>query len=144
MPLTMFFLGVVLWQFREVVSFGKGYFVLSVIALCVAPYISVGVYYAIYPFALTYAVLYLAYVPSGVIRNFNNVEDYSYGIYLYAFPIQQMLVVILPGINIMQMIGASFILSVFCGALSWHFVEKRALAFKERAVSFLRSWVVAL
>jgi len=38
--------------------------------------------------ALSYATFWLAYIPGGVIRRFNELGDYSYGIYIYAFPLQ--------------------------------------------------------
>ncbi|MGB3797620.1 MAG: acyltransferase, partial [Alteraurantiacibacter sp.] len=37
--------------------------------------------------ALVYTVLWLALVPKGPLLKFNRVGDYSYGIYIYAFPI---------------------------------------------------------
>jgi peptidoglycan/LPS O-acetylase OafA/YrhL len=41
-------------------------------------------------------LFYLAYVPSGWIRKYNRVGDYSYGIYIYAFPVQQSVAALIP------------------------------------------------
>lgn len=38
--------------------------------------------------ALSYAVFWVGYVPGGVLRRYNRLGDYSYGIYIYAFPLQ--------------------------------------------------------
>lgn len=40
-------------------------------------------------FALAYGVLWFARIPTGVIRSFNGLGDYSYGLYSLSFPIQQ-------------------------------------------------------
>lgn len=56
--------------------------------------------------------------------------DYSYGIYIYAFPVQQTLALISPHMNIwLHIILASAITLVLSG-LSWHFIEKKSLALK--------------
>jgi peptidoglycan/LPS O-acetylase OafA/YrhL len=57
--------------------------------------------------------------------------DYSYGIYLYAFPIQQTVAHLFPllrewYVNILFSLPATCILAFF----SWHLVEKRALKFR--------------
>ena len=82
---------------------------------------------------IPYVVFFLAYVPSGGIRAFNRLGDYSYGIYIYAFPVQQSLAFLFPGISIGAMFLSSFLATVGLAVASWHGVEKRALRFKESA-----------
>lgn len=55
--------------------------------------------------------------------------DPSYGIYLYAFPIQQFIVYFLKPSTFMLFLYASIGAFIF-GILSWKFIEKKALAFK--------------
>jgi peptidoglycan/LPS O-acetylase OafA/YrhL len=81
---------------------------------------------------LVYAAFFLAYVPGGWIRKFGNLGDYSYGLYIYAFPVQQTLAVIHPGIKPLSMFLAAFPLTLGLAVLSWHLVEKPALALKEQ------------
>lgn len=79
-----------------------------------------------------YAVFYLAYIPGGFLRNYNNLGDYSYGFYVYAFPVQQSLYHFVPNITFLEMlIYASLITSVFA-VLSWHYIEKPALKLAKR------------
>ncbi len=42
--------------------------------------------------ALAYGTFWLAYVPRGPLLGYNRLGDYSYGIYIYAFPLQGLLV----------------------------------------------------
>lgn len=58
------------------------------------------------------------------------IDDYSYGIYIYGWPIEQLLRHYSPGISPYAMAIEALILSWIAGAISWHVVEKRALRFK--------------
>jgi peptidoglycan/LPS O-acetylase OafA/YrhL len=37
---------------------------------------------------MAYVTFWLAYIPGGILRAYNRLGDYSYGIYIYAFPMQ--------------------------------------------------------
>ncbi len=56
--------------------------------------------------------------------------DYSYGVYLYGWPAQQLVVWLFPDFSGIQNCLASSTLALICGALSWHLVEKRAMRLK--------------
>lgn len=77
--------------------------------------------------ALPYAVLFLALRPAGRVRAYNRVGDYSYGTYLYAFPVQQSVAALIPGIGLWSMVGIASMVTLAFAVLSWHFVEKPAL-----------------
>lgn len=85
---------------------------------------------------LVYAVFWFAYVPDGWIRKFNDLGDYSYGLYIYAFPVQQTLAALRPGIAPLSMFLAAFPLTLGLAVVSWHVVEKPSLALKERIGTF--------
>jgi len=87
-------------------------------------------FYYIYVPLMIYLTMYFAYVPGGVLRKFNLVGDYSYGIYIYAFPVQQSLIFLMPEISIFAMIFYASIITVSCAILSWHLIEKKALSYK--------------
>lgn len=59
-------------------------------------------------------------------RLINGRFDLSYGIYIYAFPIQQ-LVINLVTVNFWQSFFLAMVLTLFAAFLSYHFVEKRFL-----------------
>lgn len=77
--------------------------------------------------ALSYSVFVLAYLPAGRIRAYNRVGDYSYGIYIYAFPVQQLAVHLFPQMTPLQNILMAFPLTLALAMLSWTFIEKPAL-----------------
>ena len=57
-------------------------------------------------------------------------SDYSYGIYIYAYPIQQSIAATMRGIGPGSMIALAYPITLGFGAASWHLLEKRALKFK--------------
>ncbi|MFO1150482.1 MAG: acyltransferase [Alsobacter sp.] len=79
---------------------------------------------------VAYVVLYVAFWPRLYVRAFNEVGDYSYGIYVYAFPIQQLLSMWIPGIYALTNAALAFVMTLVPAVLSWHFVEKPSLALK--------------
>lgn len=80
--------------------------------------------------ALAYGTFWLAYVPGGILRRYNRVGDYSYGVYLYAFPLQGFAVWLFgpqtPLANMLYSAPPTLLLAV----LSWHLVEAPAMARK--------------
>jgi peptidoglycan/LPS O-acetylase OafA/YrhL len=57
-------------------------------------------------------------------------RDYSYGIYIYAFPVQQTLVSFWPQMPLSAYLLSTFVITVALAATSWHLVEKPALKYK--------------
>jgi peptidoglycan/LPS O-acetylase OafA/YrhL len=57
-------------------------------------------------------------------------RDYSYGIYIYAFPVQQTWVSFWPQMPLLAYLLCTFATVLVLAALSWHFVEKPALKLK--------------
>jgi peptidoglycan/LPS O-acetylase OafA/YrhL len=84
-------------------------------------------YFIICNALLAYTVLYISFVPSGRIRAFNRIGDYSYGMYIYAFPVQQSLAASVPGLDAKAMFFSSFAITFLFAFLSWHVIEKQML-----------------
>lgn len=78
--------------------------------------------------ALVIAIL----VPVALKRFSRRLPDYSFGIYIYGFPVQQAMIATgigtTPGLNMVT----TLLFVVPLAALSWHLVEKPALALKDR------------
>lgn len=87
---------------------------------------------ASFPFAfdlaLAYSTLFVAYAPSpNWMRRLNGTGDYSYGIYLYAFPIQQLIAWFIPTVTALPMAVLAFGGTLPLAILSWHWIEKPSL-----------------
>jgi peptidoglycan/LPS O-acetylase OafA/YrhL len=77
---------------------------------------------------LAYTVFVVGYLPGGRIRDYNRLGDYSYGMYIYAFPIQQLMMHLSGnGQSPAENILTAFPLALGCAILSWHLVERPAL-----------------
>jgi peptidoglycan/LPS O-acetylase OafA/YrhL len=81
-------------------------------------------------FALTLAafVFWFAYRPR--LFGYNRFGDYSYGLYLWGFPAQQTAVHLWPGMTPTQNVAISLPFALALGIVSWHAIEKPALALK--------------
>jgi peptidoglycan/LPS O-acetylase OafA/YrhL len=91
----------------------------------------------LFPPIATYCVFYFVYSK----RSFNAARfgDFSYGTYLYAFPIQQMMLASLgAAVPFWLYVPLAMIMSLIAGILSWHGIERwfnqsRATAAPRRA-----------
>lgn len=77
-----------------------------------------------------YIVLVLGYHPKLYFAPFNRLGDYSYGLYIYAFPTQQLISYYHQGIHQYQLFAMAFPCILAAAVLSWHFIEKPALRHK--------------
>src|SRR5439155_9320109 len=67
------------------------------------------------------------------LRNFARRGDFSYGLYLYGFAVQQLLVRHVPAAHHPLVLSAAALLGSFLlAALSWHVVERPFLMLKKR------------
>lgn len=87
-----------------------------------------------YRLVAPYLVMYLALVPGGWIRVFNRVGDYSYGIYIYAFPVQQAVAYVCKGVGPIMLTIWAFSVTFVLAMASWHLLEKHALKIKDRVM----------
>jgi peptidoglycan/LPS O-acetylase OafA/YrhL len=116
--------GMACCQFRDVIRWRgwmAGVALVLLVASCVAK-----CYAFVWPFALPYLVLYLAHrLP------FQRVEkwgDFSYGIYIYAFPLQQLLAAGgVQRLGFVAYFAASAALAVLAGIASWRWIEAPVL-----------------
>jgi len=84
------------------------------------------------PLAISYCVLYLAAtLPPMIERIGDGSFDISYGVYIYGFPMQQLLVLGgLPHLGIGAMIAGSTALTIIPASVSWLVIEKPCLRLK--------------
>ncbi len=81
--------------------------------------------------AFPYLVIWAAQLPVAWMNRFGRYGDFSYGMYLYAFPVQQTLTSIGgAGWPFPVYIAAGFLFTLLCAIASWHGVEHPALRLK--------------
>lgn len=136
----MFFVGASFYAFRDRVKLTWGGF-LAVLLSWALTALEPVLFFPVYMATIGYALFFLAYVPGGIVRNYNRLGDFSYGMYIYAFPVQQAVVASMPGASVAVVILISTFLTVPLAMLSWHLVEKRALNLKGSAVTFTRRFL---
>lgn len=88
-----------------------------------------GTYWALLT-AGTYAVLYIALSRNGEIKIFGRPVDISYGVYLYGWPVQQVILFYFgPQVSPVQLFLAAIPITYLIALLSWLLVERPSLHF---------------
>jgi peptidoglycan/LPS O-acetylase OafA/YrhL len=127
---TMFFVGAALQYFGVRRHLRAGLALALGAAIVAAAFVSRPLFSALYTVSLAYVVLAVAYLPRGPWLRFNRLGDYSYGTYIYAFPVQQAVAFWWPGIGPWGMTALALPVTLALAVASWRWVEKPALAFK--------------
>jgi peptidoglycan/LPS O-acetylase OafA/YrhL len=135
-----FLAGVALYWFRDRLPYSRGWFLASA-ALSIALLWFVPSGDLLAPFSTAYATVYLGLTDSRriwVIRG----ADYSYGMFLYGFPMQQAVAATLPGgqTPLGNTIFAILVSGAFA-ALSWRLVEKPALRLRKPMERLETRWL---
>ena len=82
--------------------------------------------------ALPVVVISLGTASTPVIRRASRFGDLSYGMYLAAFPLQQLVILLRPDASPVLVIVAATLASAAYALVSWHLVEARAMVLKDR------------
>lgn len=99
---------------------------LVVPAMLAAPF-GAGLFEPLLILALVYAVFCAAWLPRGALLRFNRLGDYSYGLYIYAFPTQQAAVHLFGPMSPLENVAIALPVTLLLSVLSWRLVEKPAL-----------------
>lgn len=120
---AFFIYGVCMHQFQDVWMKHLKYTALA-ISILVCLFIMMGEQHFALFLILPALIITLGNMSTPILRNAGYFGDLSYGIYIYAFPVQQTII----------MLGLEFIISFFItiilAFLSWHLVEKPTLKLK--------------
>ncbi|MFZ6748896.1 acyltransferase family protein [Undibacterium sp. Ren11W] len=131
----MFFSGAAYAVLKDKVQLSARLFWPLCLALLGSAMLNQQAFFLVYQVSLAYILFYLAYVPAGLIRKYNVLGDYSYGVYIYAFPVQQSLIALYPAISVAVLTLLSGAVTLMLAVLSWYLIEQPALAFKGRFVA---------
>ena len=137
-----FFIGAWVWQWRDalrpsligLLAFGA----LNLVLLFF------GIHYAPIQIVMaSYLAIYVGSLNFGALARFTDRQDYSYGVYITAFPIQQIVYIELPEASPLINFAISMLIALPISALFWNLIEKPALKLKairiDRVIGFLFS-----
>ena len=126
---SYFLLGMLIWLFRDKIKFSPALVAICFAALLVAARF-VPAFSVLFLFAGSYIVLHLGLGKPWRLTHWTQKTDISYGIYLYAFPVQQA-VALHPGLRSSPLsLLISVPVTVTLAFLSWHFLERKLLKMK--------------
>ena len=126
----MFGLGSLAYAWRDAIPLSLGALIAAIALVAWNPWgLARG---TLFEPLLAYIVLVLGYHPLLRWTRFNRIGDYSYGVYVYSFPVQQTLVEHLHGISPALLLVTALPITLALGALSWHALERPALRLKSR------------
>ena len=86
-------------------------------------------------FLLTFGGYFLfsfAFASIPLLDRFKSAPDVSYGVYLYGWPVQKLLIQFFPQIGLLSLFFLASIISYMLGLLSWKLVEKPFLSLKPK------------
>lgn len=136
-----FLFGVSVFLFADQLPWSRRWGIASGILTIALLNVPLAEYLAVVPAAYLTVYLGLMNPPKrGILRG----ADYSYGVYLYGWPVQQALVAAFPWCRVWWVnIILTLLLAGGFAALSWHFIEKPALAARKPLKAFEDRWLAA-
>ncbi|MBX3489207.1 acyltransferase [Parvibaculum sp.] len=130
--LSLFFVfGVAIYVFRNELHLD----VRILTGLLVSAFLSFGTifYELLFATFVSYATIYVSYWAVDYFKFYRRVGDYSYGLYIYAFPLQQLITWLVPGISPFHLTLFALPAALTCAIFSWHLIERPSL-------SLVRQW----
>jgi peptidoglycan/LPS O-acetylase OafA/YrhL len=129
-----FYTGVFFYMNRKDIPLNKFYFFSSILLLY---FINNTVLERLFlPLVFSYLILFSAYFQAEILLKFNDFGDYSFGLYVFSFPIQQMLVHFkIPSLTLLFVV--SLFISFLFAYISYYFIESKALRLKIKKVHLI-------
>lgn len=137
MLILAFLCGVALYLNQSRIAYSRWLFVISTAAFALSLYASNRAGEDFASVFVAYVTVYIGLLEfrMGLI---GQLADYSYGIYLYGFPIQQMTSELLPGHRVWYINFAISLTVTFVFAIaSWHLLESKVMARKKPVLTFV-------
>lgn len=123
----LFTLGAFLYMNRDIVTISPT-FVLSAIAIAMVSFGTPNFQFG-YILLLICLFILLAFMPT--FSWVDRIGDYSYGVYLWGWPVQQTLALLWPEQGHLTNALCAMAISTALAAFSWHWIEKPALSLKK-------------
>jgi peptidoglycan/LPS O-acetylase OafA/YrhL len=129
-----FFTGIIFYKFRKKITLNYFYLIIALL-ICIFSLndpmqinkqfrdllLGVTLAYIIFCFSYSYSIL----------NSFSKYGDFSYGIYLWGFPVQQILIQQMPDLTNIELTAYAMPIVLNLAFISWYFVEKPILTLKK-------------
>lgn len=126
---SFFFVGGCFYLYKELVSFNR-----KLVFACALLLIVLMTNSSSAEFALAilggYLLFQFAFMPSPFLAGFLKFPDISYGVYLYGWPTQKLLLWNFPMMSPWTLFTLTCCICFVCGLISWYGIEKQFLKFK--------------
>ena len=124
-PVLLFYVGMAYWVYREHITLCVKYFAIAIVAFVMLFVLGLGNVAMI--FAFPYIMMYLWFGMEQCSPKLGKLGNYSYGIYLWGFTVQQVVVHFWPGNTMSPMINVliSIPVSIILGWLTYEIVENK-------------------
>ena len=128
----LFLIGMLFYLYKDQIKFNSWIALGAFIGLLIVIDSDSSLFLIVLFICLPYLVLYLGQLPIKQLYNIGDkYGDYSYGLYIYAFPVQQTIAHFMPKINPIQMFLLSLLTTFILAFISWWLIEKKALSLKK-------------
>lgn len=126
-----FFAGSLIYCYKDKLKYSRNLFIIFIICVLIAARLGSLKYCLLV--CLPFITMYLSMKKPCI--NLKRIGDFSYGMYIYAFPIQQFLVYILKdSLTFVAFFLISFICILCISMVSWFIIEKPALNLKLKLI----------
>lgn len=123
--------GALMFAWRESIPASKWILVVAVVGLAVA--FRFGGFRLLFPGVGSYVLIRSCCTSVLRLDRFGSYGDFSYGMYVFAYPVQQTLIYLLgPQVSVGVLFGSAFVPTILLAILSWYFIEAPALGMKPR------------
>jgi peptidoglycan/LPS O-acetylase OafA/YrhL len=126
--------GIIFYIYRNLIVRNRFFAISSFIILISSCFLIKSINLTL-PIFGSYLLFYCAYHPNIRFPNFSKNGDFSYGIYLYAWPIQQLAMLFLSKyLSPLSLFCIAIPIAFFAAFLSWNYIEKPFLKLKYKDV----------
>ena len=125
----MFFSGVLLQIYDKKIIYKNAYWLVSLLLFFIGATLLPSLTAPLGGILLAYGIVGFAKKP--YFYKFGKYGDFSYGLYVYSFPVQQLVWYFTKTTSPIKMFALSFSVSLFLGVVSWYLVESRFIKLKK-------------
>ncbi|BAI60315.1 putative acyltransferase [Methanocella paludicola SANAE] len=125
----MFMIGAIYYLYKDSIVYNGWISLTLFVALCLS--FKTNFFQLASLICLPYMIIWASQVPTRYIKNTGKYGDFSYGLYIYAFPVQQLIMNYFNGISWLELFILAVPATFICAFLSWHLIESNFLKLKK-------------